>query len=294
MILAEAPATALAAPTDIPFHYRRLPTLEMPVPTIPENLEIPSPAIHDLFELRLATTPAIEADAYTVRWQVYCRELGYEPAERFPDQREFDAADRTSVQMVAYHRPTGTPVGCFRLLLADPDRLADHFHLEEVCPPIDPWYIPRDGAKRLGYAEISRYCILQPFRRFARQTLAGYDPARWAAEAPLRNGLAALMWLAAAHIAVTVRLDYILALMEPRLCQVARSWGFVFQQIGDPIAFRGTRAPYRIDRRSVRALLKTPPTDHLIQRAADAWEDQAERHPLLVRYLQRRTERVTR
>ena len=47
--------------------------------------------------LRIACDDATESDAFAVRWQVYCHELGFEPAERFPDRRERDAADLRSV-----------------------------------------------------------------------------------------------------------------------------------------------------------------------------------------------------
>lgn len=290
MTVSTSCATALADPMVTDFRYRRLPTLEMPVPNIPEGTELPRPEIHAVFELRLATTRAIENDAFAIRWQVYCRELGYEPTEKFPDQRESDAADRHAVQVVAYHRRTGLPVGCFRLLLADPARLEEPFHIEEICTDLRPGSLPRAGERRLGYAEMSRYCILAPFRRFTRQAPAGMEPAHWQAEEPLRRGLATLMWLAAVHLAVHIRLDYILALMEPRLCQLARSWGFVFEAIGPGVDFRGLRVPYRIDRRSVRALLRDPVISALLSPVTPAWDAQAEQHPLLRNYLRQQTD----
>ena len=285
---------AILTPRPVPFRYQRLPTLEMPVPNIPENTEIPKPGVHEVFELRVATTRSISADAYAIRWQVYCQEFGYEPAHLFPDQQETDAADHRSVQVVAYYRPTGRPVGCFRLLLTDPLHLDTPFHLEEVCPELIPRSIPRTGERRLGYAEISRYCILAPFRRFTRRPPSGVDEGQWLAEEPMRRGLATLMWFAAAHLAVHIRLDYILALMEPRLCQLARSWGFCFLPIGAGVDFHGLGLPYRIDRRSIQALLSVPDTAALLAPFLSTWNEQAQQHPLLYNYLEQQTRRLRR
>jgi N-acyl amino acid synthase of PEP-CTERM/exosortase system len=247
----------------------------------------PLPSIHDVFELRVATDDRTEADAFSVRWQVYCQEYGYEPGERFPDHCECDSADLRSVSVVAYYRATGAPVGCFRLLFADPARVDEPFHLEEVCVERDPGSIPERGNARMGCAEISRFCILAPFRRFTRtadaQPPAGLDAARW--ESDRRQNLAALMWLSAAHLAVHLRLDCLLALMEPRLQAACRSIGFTFHPIGPPVEFRGQRVPYRIDRRALRALLALPQTAALLAPIAPRWEAQASAHPQLVNYL---------
>lgn len=269
--------------------YRSMPSLVMPDPGVPDRVLPPQPSINELFELRVAVDDTTEADAFTVRFQVYCEELGYEPRERFDDRCECDRADLRSVSVVAYYRPTGTPVGCYRLLLADPARVDEPFHLEEVCPQRQPGSIPESGDRRMGCAEISRFCIIAPFRRFTRagaaQPPAGIDPERWEREAPRRSNLAALMWLSAAHLAVHLRLDCILALMEPRLRLLCRSIGFAFEPIGPAVEFRGQRVPYRIDRRALRALLQVPQTAELLAPVAAAWEAQASAHPLLANYL---------
>ena len=104
------------------FTYQRTPTAIMPMPTIPERVILPEPGVHDIFDVRVAIDDTTESAAFSVRWEVYCRELGFEPADRFPDHCEHDAADLRSVQVVAYHRGSGQPAGCYRLLMADPIR----------------------------------------------------------------------------------------------------------------------------------------------------------------------------
>ena len=278
--------------------YQRMPSLVMPDPEFPDKVMPLQPGIHDLFELRVAIDDRTEADAFSVRYQVYCQEYGYEPIERFPDRCECDNADLRSVSVVAYYRATGMPVGCYRLLFADPGHVDDPFHLEEVCFQRQPGSIPERGTSRMGCAEISRFCILAPVRRFTRtadcQPPAGIDSARWQAEAPRRLNLAGLMWLSAAHLAVHLRLDYILALMEPRLQIACRNLGFTFPPIGPAVDFRGQRVPYRIDRRALRALLKVPQTAELLAPVSQRWEEQARAHPLLMNYLEAPTERLGR
>jgi hypothetical protein len=98
--------------------------------------------------------------------------------------------------------------------------------------------------------------------------------------------LVGFMWLAAAHLVVHIGLDYLLALMEPRLHVLCGSMGFAFQPIGPGVEFRGLRVPYRIDRRAIRALLHLPELAMLLGPASHSWEKQAATHPLLAGYLQ--------
>lgn len=280
------------------FRYQRMPSAVMSVPELHGPLLSLPAAIHELFELRIATDDRTETDAFSVRWQVYCREYGYEPSEHFPDRCECDAADLRSVNVVAYYRATGTPVGCYRLLLADPAHLNSAFHVEEVCVQRQPGSLPEQGTARLGCAELSRFCIIPSFRRCAaaadRTPPAGIDPRRWEAEAPHRLNLAALLWLSAAHLTVHLRLDYLFVLMEPRLHQLCRSAGFTFQPIGPAVDFRGKRVPYRTDRRALRELLRAPQTASLLAPVIGQWEKQAVAHPMLKSYLQARSERFAR
>lgn len=279
------------------FAYRRIPSAIMPEPVIPERVILPLSGIHEVFELRLAVDDATESDAFAVRWQVYCRELGYEPADRFPDRREWDDDDLRSVQVVAYHRSSGLAVGCFRLLLADPQRPEELFHMEKVCTGLVEGALNGVGNDRLGLVELSRFCITAPFRRFDAMKddpPDGIDPKQWQEQSVHRRGLAGLMWLTAAHLSVTLRFDYLLALMEPRLQSLVKAIGFVFTPIGGPVDFRGERVPYRIDRRSLRSLLQVPATARLVEPMRARLDSAVLRHPNLQSYISSRTTTPTR
>lgn len=279
------------------FTYTRTPTSLMPMPTLPERIVLPDVGILDVFDIRIATDEETEALAFGVRWDVYCRELGFEPAERFPDHHESDADDQRSVQVVAIHRRSGRPAGCFRLLLADPADIRRPFHVEAVCSGLLKGVIPTVGQARLGYAELSRFCIIAPFRHFDAAVEAppwGIAREEWNAEAPLHRGLAGLMWLVAAQVAVRIRLDYLLTLMESRLQTLGKVMGMNFLSIGDPVEFRGMRVPYRIDRRSLNSLLAVPQTARLLRPLETSIDGAIRSHPLLISYLDSCTARFTR
>lgn len=279
------------------FTYLRKPTALMPIPTLPERILLPEAGIDDIFEIRVAIDDATENAAFGVRWEVYCRELGFEPMDHFPDHCEHDDADLRSVQVVAYHRASGQPAGCYRLLMADPLTPATRFHVEEVCQRLTAGAIPATGDGRLGYAELSRFCIIAPFRRFDAATDTppwGMSSERWMAEARHRRGLSGLLWLTAAHIALELRLDYLLTLMEPRLQQLGKAMGFNFTAIGEPVDFRGERVPYRIDRRALRSLLQVPQTAALLAAILPRIDQGLTAHPLLTSYLSSRTARIHR
>ncbi len=276
------------------FAYRHTPTAELPLPVLPERIVLPGAAIHDAFVIEIACDDRTEHEAYALRWEVYCHELGYE--EGSPEHKEYDAADQRSVQVVVRHRATGRVAACYRLVMADPDHPDIPFHVEEVCGSIDRLAVPARGEARRGFAELSRFCIAAAYR--SHDLVAGPPPGisapLWSAEAAHRRGLAGLMWLSAAHIAVSIRLDYLLTLMEPRLRQLGTVMGLGFAAIGGPVEFRGVRVPYRIDRRSLRSLLEARQTAALVGPLRIALDGGIRRHPLLAAYLDNRSGRSLR
>jgi len=66
-------------------------------PTLTENFQ-------RYFSVDLATTQEQKNAVYHIRYRVYCDEFHYEPADRFPDEREFDVYDDNSLHCLITHR----------------------------------------------------------------------------------------------------------------------------------------------------------------------------------------------
>lgn len=52
---------------------------------------------HKYFQLIVANTPELKQKVFSIRYQVYCKELNFEPAENFPDGLERDIYDDRSI-----------------------------------------------------------------------------------------------------------------------------------------------------------------------------------------------------
>ena len=218
------------------------------------------------FELILIKTPKtpktpkmsnLLAEVYRIRYQVYCKELQFEPAEAYPHQMEVDEYDGQSIHCLLKHRASGLYAGCVRVVKARPPLLS--LPLEQVCK--DAFFadapiltdIPRDSI-----CEVSRLAVIGQFRKRKGE----YETAAGVGE---DSGLdtiseddrrifpiiALSLYLAAANIALEIGLDYSFVMMEPRLTRHLRRLGLNFCQIGKPIEHRGKRAPYMLTREQV-------------------------------------------
>lgn len=284
--MATSTLTPISQRLAVPIRYHRTPTLLTADPPGAARRIPLSPAITDAYAIAIALDDRVEADAFAVRWEVYCRELGYEPVDSFPAHGEYDDEDQRALQVVAYHRASARAVGCFRLVLADPRDPTAPFHIEKVCGGLPPEAFPGTADGRLGCVELSRFCIVGSHRRHdaADAPPDGVDGQRWRAEAPQRRGLPALLWLTAAAIVVRAGLDHLYALMDPRLEFLSRAMGMSFTAVGPGVQFRGVRLPYRTGRRDLQAMLqayRSPAIASLLDATATA----ALRHPALAPYL---------
>ncbi|MGK7950603.1 MAG: GNAT family N-acyltransferase [Xenococcaceae cyanobacterium] len=57
------------------------------------------------FQLIVANTAELKQEVFSIRYQVYCEELNFEPAENFPNGLEKDIYDERSIHYLLQHRP---------------------------------------------------------------------------------------------------------------------------------------------------------------------------------------------
>lgn len=192
---------------------------------------------------------------FRLRHHVYCDEFHYEPPQ--PDGREIDDYDDRSWHAVLRYRgasadkPAGQLVGCVRVVYSEPSggepELPFQVHyrnpLFEGAPA--PWQF---GSKRI--CEISRLAVHRDFRRRAQESEAKEGAIAMPEADQVRTFplLAAGLFAAAAAIIVHKRKEHIFVMMEPKLHhRLHRKERIRFQQIGEPIEFRGLRAPYYLN-----------------------------------------------
>lgn len=210
---------------------------------------------HRYFRVVAAGTDALRDEVYRIRYDVYCRELGYEDPSAFPDGREIDAHDAHSLHCLLRYRESGVYAGCVRLVRPDPADLDAPLPFETVCTGhLWPAALETVKAQRSQIGEISRLAVPSRFRRRLGDegTPAGVLPEKGKAGRGRRTPPIALgLYLAAAAAGLREGLEGVFALMEPKLARRLHGYGIHFRQVGDAVEHRGPRAPFYIDREAL-------------------------------------------
>ena len=111
----------------------------------------------DHFEVFLADTRESKEIHYSIRYQVYCEEMGFENKDDFPLEQEFDEYDKHSTHFIVRARQTGQWVGAMRMIFKNdqPLPLEKHCTLNTI--------IENNIFNRS--VEISRLCLVKDIRR---------------------------------------------------------------------------------------------------------------------------------
>ncbi|MBU0799865.1 MAG: PEP-CTERM/exosortase system-associated acyltransferase [Alphaproteobacteria bacterium] len=129
------------------------------------------------FSVQPADTPKLRAQAYRLRYDVFCRENGFIDPAQHTDEYEHDEFDERATHHVMIHKQSGQVAGTVRVLLPDPDRPLTSFEMQKVC---DHPLLQIEN-RALGLAEISRLCMAREFRRRPRDghILPSYYEQEW-------------------------------------------------------------------------------------------------------------------
>ena len=211
------------------------------IPSLAENFQ-------RYFSVSYAATEQQHNDVYHIRYRVYCDEFGYEPAERFPDQREFDEYDASSAHCLITHH-TGMPAGCVRLVQVQ--NSGDLLPFERYCgDSVDQAFIDGLQLDRSTVCEISRLAVDGAFRRRSGEALTRFGEVD-AMDCSQQEKRTFSLIAVAAFLAATALTDItgrtnVFAMMEPFLPRLLKRSGILFQRAGKDVDYHGIRAPYFI------------------------------------------------
>jgi N-acyl amino acid synthase of PEP-CTERM/exosortase system len=199
-----------------------------------------------LFDVQLADTEELRRRVSQVRYQVFCEELGFGMSHR--DGHEQDDYDASSVHCLIHHRPSGTDVGCVRLVL--PGMRGGNLPFEKFgLRHVDRKLLDWRKLDPTRCCEISRLAVTSAFRRPIR----AQGPVSIDAEATLGHHAKRLptvvMALYQAVIALTLsrQFEHIFMVGEPRLQRHLGSCGIAMQQISPTFEYFGPRAVFVAD-----------------------------------------------
>jgi N-acyl amino acid synthase of PEP-CTERM/exosortase system len=205
------------------------------------------------YEVLLADTPESKAIHYSIRYKVYCEEMGFENKDNFHQKQEIDNYDQHSVHFIVRTKTKKKWVGALRIIYKNDNSLP----IENFCILKEP--IVKNNSKQS--AEISRLCILKE----ARTRYIDIDPTNGIKEKkmPIRESNKinlthnkqqlinrSIMWgllNAATEYCYSNNIrDWYFMTTIP-LAKVLRKGGFNMINFGEGVHHNGNRYPFKKD-----------------------------------------------
>jgi N-acyl amino acid synthase of PEP-CTERM/exosortase system len=200
------------------------------------------------FEAFLADTEPARETHYRLRYQVYCKDTGWEDASRFPDQMERDEHDAASVPFLVRRRRTKAWVATMRFIRKPIEELPISRYTR-----IQPGRLPASARDRT--IEFSRLCVVKKYRRAPQRRISGEMPA-WRPPSDLDDSFlasgyrASESWIFLGLIRAGWRwsldngIDYWIFFIADSLARIIQRSGFDIEPVGDEVEHRGLRRPY--------------------------------------------------
>lgn len=182
-------------------------------------------------------------ETYKLRYQVYCLERDFLPANEYPDESESDGYDQASEHFAAYDRHQQI-AGSVRLVKSTPNQC---YPFQTHCPVFpDAWQPPNDQAQ-----EISRLVVSKQYRRRQGDNWLGITeengnelPEDIAAKRGGHPIIVLGMYREMYRYSKKNGVHYWYAAMERSLMRLLGRYGFDFRPIGPEIDYYGPVAIY--------------------------------------------------
>jgi N-acyl amino acid synthase of PEP-CTERM/exosortase system len=194
-------------------------------------MKIESPRTVELQAMLLDDEPSLLEQSYRLRYQVYCVERGFLPAEDYPDHLERDPFDKYSVHVGAVDA-RGELAATARLV--KPNRLG--FPLLQHCNLFPSETAPDDLTNT--FVEVSRVSVSRAYDRH-RIAANGTENRRLRNAEPFLTLLKAVIY-GARHVGATHLVGATDAALHRRLVR----FGFPYRVAGPTVDYYGPVAPH--------------------------------------------------
>ena len=200
------------------------------------------------FEVFLADTEKSKRIHYSIRYKVYCEEMGFESKADFPLKMEFDKYDSHSSHFIVRHKPTGLWIGAMRLIFKNDTPLP----IEQFCGLNESI-----GQSDAGISvELSRLCLVKEARKIFKDMLPPYGITdqnygiNESNKLKLAKNNRDIIWgliYAAAQYSYRHHVSNWYFLTTPGLEKVLRKGGLDMEVIGEACDHKGMRYPFKMD-----------------------------------------------
>ncbi len=200
------------------------------------------------FETVLCDTAESRSIHYKVRYQVYCRETGFEDPTGFSDGKEKDIHDGNSVHFAVRDPANGRWVAAMRLVLGRGGCMPS----EQMCNLVP---VSEDPAQRSNVVEFSRLCVVESHRRHNRDRsqvkIIDGQSGKVSATVPHPKYPEILLGFIRAVFAWSREneVSHCYFLINRALARTLKRLNLKLDQVGDSCEHRGTRTPYVVNLR---------------------------------------------
>jgi N-acyl amino acid synthase of PEP-CTERM/exosortase system len=206
------------------------------------------------FDVVAADTPELLDRAYRLRYQVYCRERGFEDASSFPEQKETDLYDAHAVHSVIISRYDDSVLGTVRLVLPDASKPDASFSMQDLCRHAK---LTRTLSRSFSTtAEISRFAIAKATRKLPAGTGGSVKGRMRQSDEKAgitRPSIVLGLMRAIVRMSRAQGITEWLAVMEPSLLRHLARFAIYFQPVGPLVEYHGMRQPSQAN---IRILLE--------------------------------------
>ncbi len=233
--------------------------------------------LHKNFQKFFRIVPALTQDlideAYKVRHQVYCEELGWE--EIRSDRMETDDFDKQSMHCLLQSVQTNEYVGCVRMIHGDPEHPGSPLPFQIACEKtLDPGIPDPELQQRGAIAEVSRLAVIGKYRRRQdeqERAVKISDRDFGTLKQPRFPYIPVGLYMGLLEMSQRAGIDTLYILTEPSLAKHFCKLGGKLEPVGGNIEHRGTRVPYQMKityvLKSMNRLLR--PLNHVIVKEID-------------------------
>lgn len=202
------------------------------------------------YQIIHANTDSLKKAAYSIRHEVYCRELQYENTAH--TGMETDAYDVHSDQILLLNEDSQRFVGCVRLVHGRTQDGNFLLPFEKTCGEnVDSRLIRMVKESGEKYVEVSRLAIAQDFRNRERADIADLGEKK----TRVASGGVAMLYLGIQAYARTHDVKYLFAIVQERLLRSMHRLSIPAIQIGQAVEHRGARVPIMIETKDVERIM---------------------------------------
>jgi N-acyl amino acid synthase of PEP-CTERM/exosortase system len=188
-------------------------------------------------------SPHLLAESHRLRYQVYCLERHFLPADQYPDEFEADIYDPHSVHLGVLNLK-GEVAATARLV----QRSEAGFPMFDHCTIFPHVTAIDDPASTV--VEISRLSVSRRYNRRAGDDFYGLQGATMRPDGPERRGggeLVMTLYKAVYQVSKRRGFTHWLAATERSLHRLITRYGFPFRPIGPETDYYGVVVPYLLD-----------------------------------------------